>query len=78
MIERTEPELVAHYARYSAAGAPRLHLCGSGPAVFMFVHERAQRSRLRRDFEAAGATVFDTQTLGRQAALTIEEIEVAE
>ncbi len=78
VIERTEPELVAHYARYSAAGAPRLHLCGSGPAVFMFVHERAQRSRLRRDFEAAGATVFDTQTLGRQAALTIEEIEVAE
>jgi len=75
VIERHEPELVAHYARYSAAGAPRLHLCGSGPAVFMFVHARAQRARLRRDFEAVGATVFDAQTLGRADALAVETVE---
>jgi 4-diphosphocytidyl-2-C-methyl-D-erythritol kinase len=75
VIERDDPELVAHYARYSAAGAPRLHLCGSGPAVFMFVHERARSAQLRRDFEAVGATVFGAQTLGRASALAIEPVE---
>lgn len=75
VIERDDAELVAHYARYRAAGAPRLHLCGSGPAVFMFVREQAQRSRLRRDFERAGARVFEASTLGREAALAVEPVE---
>jgi 4-diphosphocytidyl-2-C-methyl-D-erythritol kinase len=78
VVERDEPELVAHYARYRAAGAPRLHLCGSGPAAFMFVREQAQRSRLRRDFERAGATVFEARTLGQDAALAVEELDPLE
>jgi len=78
VIERDEPELVAQYARYRSAGAPRLHLCGSGPAVFMFVREQAQRSRLRRDFERAGARVFVASTLGREPSLAVEPIESVE
>ena len=75
VVERTEPELVAHYAAYHAQGAPRLHLCGAGPAVYLFVRETAKVSELRRDFQQRGATVFDTWTLPRERALVIEEIE---
>jgi len=71
VIERTEPELVAHYARYGQAGALRLHLCGAGPAVFLFIREDAKASQLRRDFRAEGATVFEARTLGRAAATSI-------
>lgn len=75
VVERTEPELVAHYAAYHAAGAPRLHLCGAGPAVYLFVRETAKVAELRRDFQQRGATVFDAWTLPREQALAIEEIE---
>lgn len=75
VIERTEPELVAHYARYGQAGALQLHLCGSGPAVYLFIREDAKASALRRDFQAVGATVFEARTLGRAAATTIERVE---
>jgi 4-diphosphocytidyl-2-C-methyl-D-erythritol kinase len=74
VVERTEPELVAHYARYTAAGAPRFHLCGAGPSVFLFIREDAKASELRRDFRQVGATVFEVRTMGRAAALAIEEI----
>ncbi len=76
VIERTEPELVAHFARYGQAGAMQLHLCGSGPAVFLFIREDAKASELRRDFRAVGATVFEARTLGRAAATAIEPLEV--
>jgi 4-diphosphocytidyl-2-C-methyl-D-erythritol kinase len=75
VVERTEPELVAHYAMYTGAGAPRLHLCGSGPAVYLWVREAAKISELRRDFEQVGATVFEIRTLGREAALAVEDLE---
>lgn len=75
VVERTEPELVAHYAAYHAQGAPRLHLCGAGPAVYLFVRETAKVSELRRDFQQRGASVFDAWTLPRERALAIEEIE---
>lgn len=75
VIERTQPELVAHYAAYTAAGAPRLHLCGAGPAVFLLVTEGARVAELRRDFSAVGATVIEARTLARAAALRIERIE---
>lgn len=75
VIERTEPELVAHYARYAQAGALRLHLCGAGPAVFLFIHEDAKASQLRRDFRAEGATVFEVRTLGRAAATAVESLD---
>ncbi len=74
VIERTQPELVAHYAVYSAAGAPRLHLCGAGPAVFLLVTEGAKIAELRRDFGVTGATVIEAHTLPRAAALNIERI----
>ena len=78
VIERTQPELVAHYAAYSAAGAPRLHLCGAGPAVFMLVTEGAKIAELRRDFGAIGATVIEAHTTPRAAALKIERIAATE
>lgn len=74
VVERTEPELVAHYAKYHAAGAPRLHLCGSGPAVFMLVLEGAKVQELRREFRAQGATVMEARTLPRAAALAVEPL----
>lgn len=75
VIERTEPELVAHFARYAQAGAMRLHLCGAGPSVFLFIHENAKSAELRRDFKSVGATVFEVRTLGRAAATAIEPLE---
>ena len=75
VVERTDPELVAHVAAYSGAAAPvRLHLCGAGPAVYMFVREQARAGLLRRDFEQLGATVFEARTLPRETALVIEEV----
>ncbi|MEX2373472.1 MAG: 4-(cytidine 5'-diphospho)-2-C-methyl-D-erythritol kinase [Dehalococcoidia bacterium] len=71
-IERTDPELVAHYARYGSAGALRLHLTGAGPAVFLFIMDDAKASELRRDFRAVGATVFEARTLRRPDALAVE------
>lgn len=77
VIERSDPELVAHYAEYAAAagGQPRFHLCGSGPAVYIFVYEDAKLSELRRDFERAGAFVIDARTLGRAGAVHVEPLD---
>jgi len=76
VVERTDAELLAHYGRYHAIGAPKLHLCGAGPAVYMFVTDRAKVSELKRDFSQAGADVFDAHTLPRSAALRIEALGV--
>jgi len=74
VIERTQPELVAHYAAYGAAGAPRLHLCGAGPAVFLLVTEGAKVAELRRDFSMVGATVIEARSLQRAAATAVERL----
>jgi 4-diphosphocytidyl-2-C-methyl-D-erythritol kinase len=71
VIERSDAELVAHYAAYRAAGAPQLHLSGAGPAVYALIHEDARASALRRDLEATGARVFEARTLRREDALAI-------
>lgn len=73
LVERTDAELLAHYASYRAAGAPQLHLCGAGPAVYVFVREGARVADLRRGFEALGARVFEARTLGRAQALAVVE-----
>ncbi len=80
VIERSEPELVAHYAGYGAATArtPRFHLCGAGPALFLLLREEAIISELRRDFERAGARVFAVRTLGRAEALRVERVPAEE
>ena len=74
VIERTESELLAHYAAYASAlgGAP-LHLTGTGPAVFLLVHERAKATELRRDLEQHGAEAIQARTLKRAEALAITE-----
>ena len=72
VVERSEPELIAHYAKYHAAGAPRLHLCGSGPAVFMLVLDGAKLQELRKGFRTEGATVIEAHTTSRAAALAVE------
>lgn len=74
VVERTDSQLMGHLGAYYAAGAPTLHLCGAGPAAFVLVSDRAKVSELRRDFTNAGATVFDTTTLGREAALRLEPL----
>ena len=74
VIERTESELLAHYGAYAAAlGGVPLHLTGTGPAVFLLIHERAKGAELRRDLEQAGAEVFAARTLTRAEALAIME-----
>ncbi len=75
VVERTEPELVAHYARFARIAGGRLHLCGAGPAVYLFVHEDARVSELRRELEATGARVFVTATLGRAAATAVDVVD---
>lgn len=75
VVERTDTELTAHLAAYRAAGAPSLHLCGSGPAAYLLVAERAKLVELRRTFRDAGAEVFETRTLRRAAALELVAAE---
>jgi 4-diphosphocytidyl-2-C-methyl-D-erythritol kinase len=74
VIERTDFELMGHFAAYRAAGAPTLHLCGSGPAAFLFVSERARVAELRRQFREAGAEVFEARTLRRADAVRLEPL----
>lgn len=72
VIERMKPELVAHYGAYATVSAPRLHLCGAGPAVYLLVHQRAKLSELRNGLEHVGATVFEAHTITRSEATKIE------
>jgi hypothetical protein len=69
---------------YEAAASPRyggasfnarIHLCGAGPAVYMFIHQNAKAAELRRDFEATGAEVFEARTITRAASTAIERLE---
>ena len=75
VVERSDAELTAHLAAYRAAGAPSLHLCGSGPAAYLLVAERAKLVELRHTFRDAGAEVIETRTLRRAAALRLEAVD---
>lgn len=70
-VERSDPELVAHYATLRSVGAPHLHLCGAGPTVYALVQEDVRASALRRDLESTGARVIEARTLPRAAALAV-------
>ena len=74
VVERTESELVAHYARYARTGIPRFHLCGAGPAIYCFVHEHARVRDLRAELEAVGAEVLVAETRPRARALAMEPL----
>jgi len=71
VVERTDAELVAHYATLRSVGAPHLHLCGAGPTVYALVQEDVRAASLKRDLESTGTRVIEARTLGRQAALAI-------
>ena len=71
VIERTNAELVAHYSMFRSAGAPPLHLSGTGPAAYAFVNEGIRISTLRKELEAVGAVVYEARTLGRADALDL-------
>lgn len=75
VVERSDTELTAHLAAYRAAGAPSLHLCGSGPAAYLLVAERAKLVELRHTFRDAGAEVIETRTLHRGPALRLEPVD---
>lgn len=76
-IERTEPELVAHYAAYAQAGLPRLHLCGAGAAVYCFVPDDAKLAALRRAVAAVGGEPLEVRTLPRERALAVRRLSGA-
>jgi len=72
VVERTEAELVAHYAAYRVAGGGlQLHLCGAGAALYLLVQEQPRVAELRRRLESAGAEVLEARTIPRRAALAI-------
>jgi 4-diphosphocytidyl-2-C-methyl-D-erythritol kinase len=77
VIERTETELVAQYSEFAAAaaGQPRFHLCGAGPAVYLLIREDAKAAELKRDFERAGAEVIEARTLSRAEAIRVTATE---
>ena len=72
VIERTNQTLVQRYGSYSEVGALKLHLSGSGPSVFMFLHPEADITSLTRDFENIGGRCFSVQTLSREISREIE------
>ena len=72
VIERTNQTLVERYGSYSEAGALKLHLSGSGPSVFMFLHPGADVASLTRIFENIGGRCFPVQTLPREISRKVE------
>ena len=72
VIERTNQTLVERYESYREVGALKLHLSGSGPSVFMFLHPEADITSLTRDFENIGGRCFSVQTLARDISCEIE------
>ena len=71
VVERSDPELLAHYVRYRAGRGPALHLCGAGPTIYLFVTKNVKVAALRRDYQATGAEVIEASTLSRADALAI-------
>jgi 4-diphosphocytidyl-2-C-methyl-D-erythritol kinase len=71
VVERSDPELLAHYVRYRAGRGPALHLCGAGPTLYLFVTKNAKIAALRRDYKATGADVIEASTLSQGDALAI-------
>ena len=72
VIERTNQTLVERYESYSEVGALKLHLSGSGPSVFMFLHPEADVASLSRGFENIGGRCFLVQTLPRGISCEVE------
>tara|TARA_B100000029_G_scaffold505729_1_gene586945 strand:- start:32682 stop:33596 length:915 start_codon:yes stop_codon:yes gene_type:complete len=72
VIKNHYSELIEHYELLRSKGAIHLHLCGSGPAVYLWIHRNAKVEELSFDFMQAGASVFEVFTTNRQDATAIE------
>ncbi|HIE83520.1 MAG TPA: hypothetical protein EYQ00_06570 [Dehalococcoidia bacterium] len=72
VIERTNSTLVERYRSYSDVGALKLHLSGSGPSVFMFLHPEANVASLTRSFENIGGRCYPVQALPRKISHEVE------
>ena len=72
VIERTNQALVERYASYSSVGALKIHLSGSGPSVFMFLHPAADVAFLTQAFENIGGRCFPVETLSRRISHEVE------
>ena len=72
VIERTNSTLVERYRSYSDVGALKLHLSGSGPSVFMFLHPEANVTSLTRSFENIGGRCYPVQALPRKISHEVE------
>ena len=72
VIKNHYSELIEYYALLRSKGAPILHLCGSGPAVYLWIHQNAKVEELMFDFKQAGASVFEVFTTNRQDAVAMK------
>jgi 4-diphosphocytidyl-2-C-methyl-D-erythritol kinase len=63
------PEIARYRAALLEAGARRVHLAGSGPALFALASGRREAQALAARVKAPGAHVIVTCTVGRREAL---------
>ncbi len=63
------PEIARYRAALLEAGARRVHLAGSGPALFAVARGREEAQALAARVKAPGAHVMVTFTVGRKEAL---------
>ncbi len=68
------PELQTCRQALIQAGASRVHLAGSGPALFVLLRDEEQRERLARAAANAGARAFTATTILSSQALATEQI----
>jgi len=66
---RLFPELATYRAALLRAGARRVHLAGSGPALFVLAGDEGEARAVAARVEAPGAHVLVVPTVGREEAL---------
>lgn len=68
------PELQTYRDLLIEAGAPCVHLVGSGPALFVTLQDEGQRERLTQAARDAGAQAIAARTLPASAAQPVEKL----
>lgn len=66
------PGLAAYREALLAAGARRVHLAGSGPALFALAADRSEAESLRRALRLSGGRALVARTVGAWEALRVE------
>lgn len=69
---RLFPGLAAYREALLAAGAQRVHLAGSGPALFALAGDRAAAEALERALRLPGGRALVVRTVGAAEALRVE------